>query len=203
MPKKGIVLPKLGMADALFSRTQQRVLGLLFGQPDRLYGTVELIKLAESGSGAVQRELARLVASGLVQRTEIGKYQANRASPIFDELHSIVEKTAGVPDAIRAALAPLAPKIQFAVLYGSVAKATDTATSDIDVLIVADEIALEAVFEALGPAEQRLGRAVSPTLYTSVEFRKRQRANQPFLTKVLRGKHVVVIGAEDSVLATR
>jgi len=196
-------MPKLGMADALFSRTQQRVLGLVFGQPDREFGMVELIKLAESGSGAVQRELQRLVSSGLVSRSPLRKYRANRESPIFEELHSIVEKTAGVPQVIRSALTPLESKIRFGVLYGSVAKNADSATSDIDVLIVSDELALEAVFEALGPAEQRLGRVVSPTLYTSEEFRKRRRAKQPFLTKVLSGKHVVMVGSEDAVRSTR
>src|SRR5260221_8021288 len=109
MPKKGIKKPRMGMSDALFSQTQQRVLGLVFGQPDRQYGTVELIKLAESGSGAVQRELARLLESGLVTMTATGplkRYQANRAAPIFEELRSIIEKTSGVPAVLRDALAP-------------------------------------------------------------------------------------------------
>src|SRR5262249_19180943 len=143
MPKKGIKIPKVGIADALFSRTQQRVLGLVFGQPDRQYGTVELIKLADSGSGAVQRELQRLVSSGLVSCTQLGqqkRYQANRESPLFEELRAIVEKTAGVSEVVRAALAPLEPKLRLAVLFGSVAKSTDSATSDIDVLIVSDDL---------------------------------------------------------------
>jgi len=104
----GTDIPEMGMADALFTRTQQRVLGLLFGQPDREFGTVELIKLAGSGRGTVQRELVRLAASGLVTGTRLGqqkRYRANRESPIFDELRSIIEKLAGVPQvrAVRAA----------------------------------------------------------------------------------------------------
>jgi predicted nucleotidyltransferase len=206
MPKKGIKIPKVGMADALFSRTQQRVLGLVFGQPDRLYGMVELIKLAGSGSGAVQRELDRLVRSGLVSFTQDGrsrKYRANRESPLFEELRSIVEKTAGIPYVLRTALAALEPSIRYAVLYGSVAKELDTATSDIDVLIVSDELTLEAVFDALIPAEERLGRRVNPTLYTSDEYRKRRRSKHPFLTKVMSGTHVVLIGSEDELVSTR
>jgi len=190
------------MSEALFSRTQQRVLALVFGQPDRQYGIVELIKLADSGSGAVQRELARLHESGLVTMTQIGatkRYQANRSAPIFEELRSIVEKTAGVPQIIRSALAPLEPKLLLAVLYGSVAKANDTATSDIDVLIVSNDVTLEAVFESLAGAEQRLGRTVSPTLYTSDEYRKRKRTKHPFLTKVMSGKHVVLLGSEHAI----
>jgi len=206
MPKKGILIPKVGISEALFTRTQQRVLGLVFGQPDRSYGTVELIELAQAGSGAVQRELGRLAASGLVTCKEIGRrkrYQANTASPIFDELRAIVEKTAGVPDVIRRSLGPLEPPIPFAVLYGSVAKETDTANSDIDVLVVSDNFALEELFAALEPAERRLGRHVRPTLYTSDEFRRRRKSKHPFLTKVLAGKHVVLLGSEDDVASAR
>ncbi len=194
------------MADALFPETRQRVLMLFFGQPERAFTTKEVIELVGSGTGAVQRELERLVASGLVSCIANGRtklYQAERASPIFEELTSIVEKTVGIPELIASALTKLRGKIQFAVLFGSVAKATDTARSDVDVLIVADDLALEDAFEALQPAEARLGRRVSPTMYTSEEFLHRRRTNNPFLTKVLAGQHVVLIGSEDAVIAAR
>ncbi len=192
------------MLDALFTRTKQRVLSLIFGQPDRSFATMELIKLAGSGSGAVQRELERLVKSGLVIATVSSgqkRLTANRASPLFDELRRIVDKTAGTDAVLTSALAPLAAAIQFAVLYGSVAKGTDVASSDIDLLIVTDNLTLEEVFAALEAAEQRLGRRVSPTLYTSDEFRRRRKARHPFLTKVLSGTHVVLVGSEDAVAA--
>jgi predicted nucleotidyltransferase len=192
----------MGMADALFTRTQQRVLGLLFGQPDREFGTVELIKLAGSGSGTVQRELERLAASGLITFTKLGqqkRYRANRDAPVFEELRSIIEKTAGVPQVLEAALGPLRDRIRFAALYGSVAKHADNAASDIDVLLVSDDLTLEQTFEALEPAERRLGRRINPTLFTSDEYRKRRRSKQPFLTKVVSGKHIVLIGSEDAV----
>jgi len=194
------------IADALFSRTQQRVFSLMFGQPDRAFATSELIALAGSGSGAVQRELQRLVDSKLVASIATGRqkrYRANSAAPIFEELRSIVEKTAGVPDQLRTALGPLGSRIQLALLYGSVAKETDTAASDIDVLLVSDDLALEEVFAALQDAEQRFGRRVSPTLYTSEEFRRRRRDGHPFLTRVLEGKHVVLLGSEHAIAAAR
>ncbi|MBX9811154.1 MAG: hypothetical protein K2Y16_06015 [Burkholderiales bacterium] len=86
------------MAGALFTATQQRVLGLLFGQPERSFFATELIALARAGSGAVQRELQRLAESGFVTVTRIGNqkhYQANRAAPIFEELRGMVLKTLG------------------------------------------------------------------------------------------------------------
>jgi predicted nucleotidyltransferase len=194
------------LANALFSATQQRVLGLLFGQPERSFFATELIGLAGSGSGAVQRELQRLAESGLVTVTRIGNqkhYQANRAAPVFDELRGIALKMFGPAEALRAALVPLAKRVHAAWLYGSVAKGTDRAQSDIDVLIVADDLTLEEVYAALGPAEKRLGRAVSPTLYTLREFERRRTAKNPFLSKVLAGERILLIGEDHAAGATR
>lgn len=194
--------PARTIADALFSRTQQRVLSLVFGQPVRAFGMSELIALADSGSGAVQREVQKLLDSKLIVATTAGRqkrYQANHAAPIFQELHSIVEKTAGVPGWLRTALAPLVQRVRLALLYGSVAKQTDIAMSDIDVLVVSDDLTLEEVFTTLQDAERDLGRRVSSTLYTSDEFRCRGRSGHPFLTRVLDGPHIVLAGELDAV----
>ncbi|MFN0249661.1 MAG: nucleotidyltransferase domain-containing protein [Kofleriaceae bacterium] len=194
--------PNVSMLDALFPRAKQRVLALLFGQPERVFATMELIKLAAIGTGAVQRELDRMTSSGLVTVSLLGgqkRFQANGTSPLFEPLRDIVAKTSGIAEQIRSALAPLASSIRFATLYGSVAKGTDAAMSDVDVLMVANDLALERVYTALQPVEERLSRRVSPTLYTSDEFLRRRRAKQPFLTKVLSGAHVVLLGSEDAV----
>lgn len=92
------------VADALFAGTQQRLLALLFGQPYRSYYATELIGLAHAGSGAVQRELARLSHSGLLTVTQVGSqkhYQANPDSPIYAELCAIVQKTVGLAEPLR------------------------------------------------------------------------------------------------------
>lgn len=189
-----------GLADALFTTTQQRVLALLFGQPNRSFFAGELIELTGSGSGAVQRELQRLTSSGLVTVRRIGKqkhYQANPDCPVFDELCALVRKTIAMVEPIRQALAPLAGKIARALLYGSVARGMDTASSDIDLLVVADDLTLEKLYSALAPVEARLDRKISPTLYTIREFSDRRAAGNPFLTRVLEGEHLVLIGSED------
>jgi len=193
------------LAGVLFSGTQQRVLGLLFGQPERSFFATELIGLAKGGSGAVQRELQRLTESGLVTVRRVGNqkhYQANRAAPIFEELRGIAIKTLGPAEALREALAPLAGRIRAAWVYGSIAKGTDRAQSDIDVLIVADRLTLEEVYKVLEGAEIRLGRKVSPTLYTAKEFERRRTANNPFLAKVLAGERILLIGNEDAAATT-
>lgn len=195
---------RTSVADALFTATQQRVLSLLFGQPERSFFTKELIDLAGGGSGAVQRELARLQQSGLVVQTVLGNqkhYQANAQAPIFAELRGIVAKMLGPADALRQALAPIADAVHLALLYGSVAKRSDTAHSDFDLLLVSDTLTLEQVYAALAPAEQQLGRPVSPTLYTSAEFHKRLEQGNPFLTKLLAGDTIALIGDKDAVAA--
>ncbi len=187
------------LADALFTTTQQRVLALLFGQPARSFYASELIERTGSGSGAVQRELKRLASSGLVTVKRIGNqkhYQANPDSPVFEELRSLVKKTVALAEPIRAALEPLANRIELALLYGSVVKGTDTASSDIDILIVADDVMLEDIYSALAPVEADLDRKISPTLYTPQEFADRKASNNPFLTRVLAGEHLILIGNE-------
>lgn len=195
-----------GLADALFTRTQQRVLGLLFGQPERRFTQRELIVLAASGSGAVQRELTKLVDSALVSVAVNGKqkhYQANRGAPVFDELHGIVTKTFGIPGEVAAALRPLSSQIAFATLYGSVAAGSETAASDVDVLVVSDSLTLEELFRALARAEKALGRRISPTLYTREELARRMRERQPFIAKVLAGKHIVLFGELNAAAPAR
>lgn len=195
-----------GLAAALFSATQRRVLGLLFGEPGRTFFITEMISLVGAGSGAVQREVRRLAESGLLKVTYVGRqkhYQANREAPIFEELRSIVMKTLGVAEVLRTALALLNDHIHLALLYGSVAKGKDTARSDIDLLIVSDVLTLEQIYEALAPVEQRLGRRISPTLYTTAEFQRRRAQGNAFLTKVLAGDTLPLITKDNNVLAPR
>ena len=188
------------IVDALFTTTQQRLLGLLFGQPSRSFFTTELIALTGSGSGAVQRELKRLVSSGLVDVAPIGRqkhYQANPKSPVFEELRGLVVKTVAAAQPIREALEPLADRVSLALIYGSTARGSDTASSDIDLLLVSDRLTLEEVYSALLPVESRLNRSIHPTLYTSAEFSHRRAAGSRFLANVLGGDRLVLIGRAD------
>jgi predicted nucleotidyltransferase len=188
------------LADALFTSTQQKVLGLLFGQPDRSFFVTRIMELAKSGRGAVQRELQRLERADLVSVQMHGNqkhYQANSESPLFDEICSIVRKTVGLEEPLRTAVESLAGTVRLALVYGSVAKRTDTSASDVDVLIVADEVTLEDVYTALSVAEQQLDRKVNPTLYTSEEFDRRRARGNAFLKRVLDGPVIMLLGTLD------
>ena len=190
------------LADALFSGTQQRVLAWLFGQPGRSFYATELIGLAGAGSGAVQRELARLAQSGLVTARAVGNqkhYQANPEAPIYAELCGIVQKTVGLAEPLREALAPLAARIQAAFVYGSVAKREDTASSDIDLMLVSDDLAYSDLYAALEAVSSRLGRSVNPTLYTPQELAKRVKKKEAFATRVLAQPKLWLIGGEDAL----
>jgi predicted nucleotidyltransferase len=196
----GRVMRRSALAGALFTSTQQRVLALLFGQPNRTFFVTELVTLANSGRGAVQRELARLAHSELVNVSKVGNqkhYQANRNSPLFDELRSIIEKTVGLQEPLRAALEPLTDRVRLALIYGSIAKQSDTAASDIDLLIVSDNLTLEETYAALAPAEKVLDRRVNPTLYSSRDFLQRRKSKNAFLSRVLDGPIIILSGSVD------
>ena len=193
-----------GVADALFSKVQQRVLAVLFGNHSRSFYANELIALTGSGSGAVQRELTQLAAAGLVTVSRIGNqkhYQANPSAPVFEELRGLVLKTSGLVDVLRSALAPLAGQIHLAFVFGSVAKSKDTAAGDIDLLIVSDTIAYGELIAALEPATNRLRRSVNPTLYSRSEMDSRLRAGNPFIKRVLAQPKLWVIGEVDGLAA--
>lgn len=197
--KQPVVPASTDLADALFTNTQQRVFGLLFGQPERSFVVTELIALTGAGSGAVQRELARLLGSGLLTLRKIGNqkhYQANPDAPIFAELAGIVQKTIGLAEPLREALAPLAKKIAVAFVYGSVAKRSDTASSDIDLMIVSDKLGYAEVFGAVEAVAAKLGRAVNPTVYTRAELAKRRKSGNAFVTRVLEQPKLWLIGTE-------
>jgi predicted nucleotidyltransferase len=194
----------LGLADALFGRVRQRVLGLLFGHPERSYYAKEIIGWVGSGSGSVQRELARLEASGLVTVTRRGRqkhYQANKGAPIFPELRGIVLKTSGLADVLRTALSPIQGHIQAAFVFGSVAEGTDAAHSDVDLMVISDSLTYGDLFAALEAASAELARSVNPTIYTQPEFSRRAQQGNPFLLNVLKGPRIWVKGGEDDLAA--
>lgn len=188
---------RLSVADALFSSTQQRVLGLLFGQPERSFFGAEVIGLLGMGSGGVQRELKKLADSGLVRVFRVGNqkhYQANPESPIYAELVGLIRKTVGLVGPLRGALAASPEAVDLALVYGSVAKGGATAESDIDLLLVSDTLTLESAYGMLADVESTLGRPINPTLYTNAEFEKRLRDGNSFLHKVLSGDTILLQG---------
>jgi predicted nucleotidyltransferase len=188
-----------GLGDALFSKVRQRVLAVLFVNPERSYYANEIIARARSGTGAVQRELTRLEASGLVHVQRHGRqkhYQANSASPIFAELRGIVLKTFALTDVLQAALAPISGDVRAAFVYGSIAKGDDTAASDIDVMVISDTLTYADLFAVLEDASARLGRKVTPSIYSSEELAARMKQDNTFVTRVMNEPKLWLIGGD-------
>src|SRR5436305_1941974 len=195
LPVSGTILPNMGtelapsttLADVLFSPVQQRVLALLFGQPGRSFQSAEVIALAGSGTGAVHRQLVRLAESGLLTVTRVGNqkhYQANPDSPVFSELHGLVVKTMGLAGPLQEALAPFKDRIQAAFVYGSIAKGTDTAQSDGDLMVIGDDLAYPHLYSGLQKAEATLRRPVHVSLMTPAEWKRKLAAGNPFVPRV-------------------
>jgi predicted nucleotidyltransferase len=178
----------MSIATALFTDSQTQVLRWLFGQPGRAYHINELLRLTGLGSASLQRELNKLAEAGLVRSERVGnlrKFQANAESPVYGELVALTRKTLGVEPLLREALVPLAPKLETAFIYGSVAKGTDTAKSDIDVMLIGKNLLLSKVLELLVPLEAQLGRKINPTCLTPAEFRRRRAERDSFVNRVL------------------
>ena len=187
----------MSIAEALFSESQIRVLRWLFGQPERGYHLNELLRLTGLGSASLQRELKKLAAAGLLRSERVGnlrRFQANPESPVYDELVALTRKTLGVEPALRKALEPLTPKLDAAFIYGSVAKGTDRASSDVDVMLVGKNLTLGKVLELVVPLEAQLGRKINPTLLTQAEFNRRRAERDSFVNRVLAQPTIPLIG---------
>ena len=192
----------MGILGNLFTAVQARLIGLLFGQPDRRYQSAELIRLAASGTGAAHRQLQQMTAAGLLSVTKVGNqkfYQANHVSPIFEELHSIALKTVGLAGPLRNALEPFTGRIHAAFVYGSVARGTEQASSDIDLMVLSDTVSYAELFESLQEVERLLARPVNPTVMSSVDWQRKRTDLESFASRVAQGPKLFIVGAESEV----
>jgi len=190
------------IANALFTKTQQKVLGLLFGQPDKSFYTNEILRRSGIGRGTVSRELERLTNAGLITMTRSGNqchYQANAESPIFPELLGIIKKTVGLLDVITDALLPVVGQINLAFIYGSIAKDEETASSDVDLMIVSDQLSYTELMELLANAQSAIGRPINPTLFTLKEVKAKISAQNAFLTRVFAQPKLWIVGTNSDL----
>ena len=189
------------LVPSLFGQTRSALLALFFGHPEQRFYLRQLARLVGAGHGALQRELKTLTDFGLILRTMQGNqvlYRANSKSPVFSEMKRLIAKTLGVHDTLRSALAPLGPQIQIAFVYGSVARQSERAHSDVDLMVLGD-VAFSEVVAALGGAHKKLGREVNPTVFQAAEFRSKLAAGNHFLRSVMEGKKLFVLGTENEL----
>lgn len=193
---------KNSISNVLFSKVQQRLLTLFYGRPDCTFHTNEIIRITHSGTGSVQRELKKMADAGLVLITQVGNqkhYQANSSGFLFQEMRSIVLKTFGLADIIQHVLEPVAAQIHIAFIYGSIAKQNDTANSDIDIMLISNNLTYADLFPLLEKAEAQTGRPISPTIYSSSEWIRKQKKDNHFLSQVVKQPKIFLTGNEDEL----
>jgi predicted nucleotidyltransferase len=197
-----MTMTTISIPNALFSQVQQRVLALIFGQPDRSFYMSEIVRSVHSGTGAVERELSRLQGSGLVSVERIGNqkhYKANRHSPVFDELRRLVLKTLALTSPLKTALQPYSANIKAAFVFGSVAKGNDTARSDIDVMVIGEDLSYSDLYTALQNAESLLRRKVNPIFLSPNDWRRKAAAGGSFISKVSAQPKLFIFGSEQDI----
>ncbi len=185
------------LGDALFTETQQRVLGLLYGRPDRSFYTNEILRRTGMGVATIKRELDRMRNAGILTLTRVGNqhhYQADPRCPIYSELIAIVKKTFGVTEVIRQALVGLQDKISWAFVYGSIASGKETAGSDIDLMIIGD-VEFAGVVGALSKAQDTLGREINPKIFSEKEWLRMKKRDDAFYKEVMNKARIDVLGS--------
>jgi hypothetical protein len=188
-------------SQALFPKARSAILGLLFSHPDRAFYLREIIALTGLGVGHVQRELRRLSRGGILRRSRQGRhvyFQADERCPVYEELRALVARTVGAVGLLGHALAPLADRIAIAFIYGSVARGEEQSESDLDLMVIGD-VAFAEVVSAIRDVESRAGRAINPTVYPPQELRVKLAAGHHFLTSVVRGEKLFVVGNDDDL----
>lgn len=208
VPKYGTIVPDMGtiafdnsLVATLFSKNRCAILALLFGHPDQAFYLRQIARTCGSGIGAIQRELKQLTEAGIIQRMARDKqvyFQANADCPVFEELKSLIIKTAGVADVLRFSLAPLSARITAAFIYGSVARTRQKRESDVDLVIIG-QVNFAEVVKALAGAEEILGREVNPVVYSAEEFRAKISAGHHFLNSVVKKEKIFLIGDESDL----
>ena len=193
---------KTNLSDALFTKTQQQMLLLLFGQPEKSFYSKELVERAGIGTGTVHRELKKLSEAGLLTVKRIGNqkhFQANPSSPIFEELKGIVRKTFGLSNPLREVLENHKDKIELAFIYGSIANRTDNANSDIDLMLVSDKITYPDLLVSFSELENDINRQINPTIYTTKEFQNKILSENNFVVRVIKQPKIFLIGSERDI----
>jgi hypothetical protein len=190
--------------DALFSKSRQRVLAVLFGNPQRSFYANEIIALAQVGTGSTQRELSSLADAGLLLVSKQGNqkhFQANPDSVLAAEIYALVRKTLSLAGVLGAALAPLAGRIDFALVHGSADHLRDTAHNDVSVLVSSDSLTDDDLAAALVPAATTLARRFAVTLCTPAELADAIAQDAGYLASLQAQSKLWLIGTQAQIAA--
>jgi len=190
-----------GIGEALFPKIRRKVLALFMLNPDRRFYFREVVRILGDSPGSAQRELKSLEAAGILNMETIGIqkfYNANRESPVYDELRSIAAKTFGIVDVLRDVFRRHADSIELAWVHGSVASGEDTSHSDID-LIVIGTVSFRELASIVQPLEISLRRQINPSLFPREEFASKYRSENHFVRTVMTADKLFIAGDQDEL----
>lgn len=193
---------KAALSDLLFpNQYRRKVLGLLLMRPEQQIHLRELARVIGAAPGTLKKELDALCEAGLLRAERVGnqvRFCANTAHPVFPELQALIRKTIGLVDALRLSLAPLAGRIDAAFVFGSMASGTESAGSDIDLMVVGDAGFAEIV-DATYEAQAALGREINPKVMSASEWQAKKAERNAFLQDVLNKPRIMLIGDADAL----
>ena len=198
------VMRKSPILDALFPEIRQKLLAVALLSPEKWWYLSELATHLGTSPSSLQRELDSLTKGGVLTRKVEGRrtyYKAQVDSPVFESLRELLSRTAGLLPALQSGLARLRDKIEWAAVFGSVARGEETPESDIDLLLVGDAATAD-LLPTLRRIEHRFGREVNLIRYSKKEFRDRLRARDHFLTSVTKGPVITVMGSTNELEKT-
>lgn len=198
------IMRKSKAIDAIFPRTRQAVLAATLLRPDHWWYLSDLARHLGVRPSSLQREVATLVEAGILHQRRDGNrmyFQPNPDCPFLAELQGLMVKTVGLLDVLREVLEPLTDRIDWAFVYGSMARSEELSSSDVDLMIIG-RVGLADLTTPLRQAERRLNRPVNPTLYSREEFATKLAAGHAFLCAVLDGEKLFILGDPHELAAT-
>lgn len=181
------------------SKTRIEILRILALNPESAFHINELSRRTGFSPRGVEKELKNLLAGGILKMEVLGnqhRYQLDPHCPINREIRGIVLKTVGLSDVVKESLRPVEDKIEIAFVYGSFASGDYGNESDIDLFVVSD-ISGVKLAELLGPVQNETNRAINTSQFTSSEYNQKKQGNDHFLTQVLDGPRIIIIGDMD------
>ncbi len=184
-------------SDLLFPlQYRGKALALLLLQPQRRLHVREIARLTGTVAGTMNRELDRLQRAGLLEKHRVGnqlQFCANPQHPVFEELSALLRKTIGLTDVLVLALTPLADRVTVAFVFGSIATSSETAVSDVDVIIIGDVEFGEAL-ALLYEAQKTLQREINPKVFSVADWQAKMASNSSFVTDVMAKPKLFLIG---------
>ena len=184
----------MSLADIILTPRQQKMLAPLLLNPGQSYRLSELLALSGAGRGASQRHIDNFVEAGLLQEERRGNQrclQINQDFPLYEDLRSICLKSFGLSEGLKEVLEPLANQITEAFIFGSVASNTDSADSDIDLMVIGS-VPLIPLMDVIAPFEKILGRSIHVNLHDEATWQELL-AGDPVIQQIINSPTIRIL----------